>query len=332
MLGENTTKKDSLMDYPKNSSVKDNSNLPVRYEAGILCFGSYRKTNKLITALYMVTDIMDRDEPLRNKLRNLGAGIISDINYINLLSDINDKSLAILEAKINETMSFLEISNAVSLISEMNHSILKKEFLILVEAVREHRSAVVVIEEKSPTWLADFLEEDDKPLFTKMGMIDHHSNEHIPHESFSADRLKGHPIGHQKTTRIGLQKGSTLLKALKEIKVSDKNISNGHKVFHGTPAQYEAVGFRSGFDALKKQRREEILKIIKNYKDLNKGREGVYSEHSRGATIKDIKDGAFGILKTCGEKTLQRELFAMVSDGVLERFGEKRWSRYSIKN
>lgn len=318
MLGENTTKKDSLVDYPKNSSVKDSSNLPARYEEGMLCFGSYRKTNKLITALYMVTDIMDRDEPLRNKLRNLGAGIISDINYINLLSDINDKSLAILEAKINETMSFLEISNAVSLISEMNHNILKKEFLALVEAVREHRSVVVVTEEKSPTWLADFLEEDDKPLFTKMGMIDRHSNEHIPHESFNINREKINPIGHHKTTRIGLQKGSTLLKALKEIKVSDKNnLNKGHGI-------HEAGISHVNFDALKKQRREEIVKIIRTYKSTNSG--------SSGTTIKDIKDAAFGILKTCGEKTLQRELFAMVSDGVLERFGEKRWSRYSIKN
>ena len=47
-----------------------------------------------------------------------------------------------------------------------------------------------------------------------------------------------------------------------------------------------------------------------------------------------IKDKAMSnghnILISLGEKTLQRELLAMVADGVLKKEGEKRWSRYFI--
>ena len=50
--------------------------------------------------------------------------------------------------------------------------------------------------------------------------------------------------------------------------------------------------------------------------------------------IKDIVDkikaGEFGVYP-CGEKTLQRELVSMAKDGVLNKTGEKRWSRYFVK-
>ena len=55
------------------------------------------------------------------------------------------------------------------------------------------------------------------------------------------------------------------------------------------------------------------------------------------ATIKDIKDRAkampeqAGLLVSCSEKTLQRELVSMVKDDVLNKTGEKRWSRYFMK-
>jgi len=69
MLAKNNNLTDSNNDL--NVVIKDTSlyQLPI----------SYKKTNKLVTALYMVTDIIDKNEPLRNKLRTLGIGIISDI-------------------------------------------------------------------------------------------------------------------------------------------------------------------------------------------------------------------------------------------------------------
>lgn len=42
--------------------------------------------------------------------------------------------------------------------------------------------------------------------------------------------------------------------------------------------------------------------------------------------IKDITP----LVNGCSEKTIQRELSAMVQTGILRRVGEKRWSRYSL--
>ncbi len=44
------------------------------------------------------------------------------------------------------------------------------------------------------------------------------------------------------------------------------------------------------------------------------------------ATIKDISE----VIKDCSEKTIQRELVDLITDNVIVRFGERRWSKYKL--
>lgn len=44
------------------------------------------------------------------------------------------------------------------------------------------------------------------------------------------------------------------------------------------------------------------------------------------ATIKDIAD----VITDCSEKTIQRDLNALIKAGEVERHGERRWSRYTV--
>lgn len=242
---------------------------------------SYTKTNKLVTALFMVTDIMDKHEPIRNKLRTLGVGIISDIN----------SDPAQVEMKASEILSFLDLALAINLISNMNGNILKQEFFKLLESIKEYRQIRSV-------WVGDFLsdstDEDDKKY-----------SELITRRHTDASRTL------PQSTRIGVQKGSTLMNALRGVntKVSDKKI----------PVSTSTL---QTFDVLKKNRRADIISVLKT--------------SGSGLTITDIKNKSKGqtdklsALASCGEKTLQRELVSMVKDGVLKKEGEKRWSRYSI--
>ena len=236
---------------------------------------SYTKTNKLITALYMVTDIMDKEEPLRLKLRTLGIEILSDTSVSKTPFDFT---------KINQVLSFLDIASAMNFISEMNCNILKKEFIQLKESIQEYADT-------KPTWLTELF-FDPKP-------IGHAKNTN----------------GHQVRTRIGVQKGSTLMKALsdKTFNLSDRNNKTRSSVFN-------FVSRAQNFDILKKERRNNIINVIKN--------------NGGNVAIKDIRikinNGTTGTF-TCGEKTLQRELLSMTKDGVLNKTGEKRWSKYSLK-
>ncbi len=237
---------------------------------------SYSKINKLITAVYIVTDILDPGEPIRLKLRTIGLEILSDIN-LNYSSN--------LDQKIDTALSFLDVAAAINLISEMNSSILKKEFIELKQSVRDSINR----KEPNPNWLEEFLVPattaslpNARPLF---GAIRHPIGQ-------VGSKSKGHA-----GTRIGVQKGSTLMQALSD------------KAEHLSDRKNNSI-------LLRNQRRNEIIKIIK----------GV----GGNTTITDIKNKMKGDFSILSEKTIQRELFSMVEDGVLDRTGKKRWSKYFL--
>src|SRR3989344_3942074 len=234
---------------------------------------SYTKTNKLVTALFIVTDMIDKNEPLRNKLRTLGMEVVSDINF----------NLQNTSKKVSDIISFLDIAVAINLISPMNHGILKKEFSLLNDSIKDATDT-------RTSWLEEFLLPSLEP--------------NSPHPDPLLIKERGDSIskGHG---RIGVQKGSTLMKALSDRANNMSNINAPTKI---------------NFDMLKKERRFNIIKIIKG----NNG----------SATIKDIREkiniGQSGE-SIVSEKTLQRELLSMVQDGVLEKTGKKSWSRYFLK-
>ena len=225
---------------------------------------SYNKTNKLITALYMVTDIIDEREPLRNKLRTLG---------IEILSDITSMTRSNLVRNIQAVLSFLNIAFTMNMISEMNKDILVNEFTQLKN--------LFIVPQDNPVWLEEFLKKEEKKG-----------------KKVSPRAFHNNSIGHAKSTRIGVQKGSTLMQALSDINSTSID--------------------------LKKERHQEILDILKNNFSNQLG--------LVGATITDIKSKAQGPIASCGEKTLQRELVSMMKENVLYKTGSKRWSRYLIKD
>jgi hypothetical protein len=244
---------------------------------------SYKKTNKLITALYMVTDIIDITEPIRTKLRFLGAEIISDINALNY-SKRTDITINITK-KITEIITFLDIVHALAMVSAMNSSILKKEFIELKRSLEDGNNNSV--------WLEEFLMKDN-PSDTAQ-------------------------IQNKNSVRLGVQNSGSLMKVLKDMDMSNRNSMSDRLSFMSDKKNKEQNFVplkREGIDILKKERRFEIVNIIRNNNNI--------------ATITDIKNNVRGVLKNCGEKTLQRELVAMVADGVLKKEGEKRWSRYGL--
>ncbi len=77
-----------------------------------------------------------------------------------------------------------------------------------------------------------------------------------------------------------------------------------------TPKGHNNVLYKKRGD--NKERRGKILEILKNQDNVS---------------VKDISIK----ITDCSEKTLQRELSAMVEDGLIIKEGERRWSRYSVK-
>lgn len=82
----------------------------------------YKKTEKLVSALYLISNFLSDKEPIKWQLRELG---------IILLSENMSVSLA------NQILSLLQVAHIAGLVSEMNFTILKFEFESLIQRVEQ---------------------------------------------------------------------------------------------------------------------------------------------------------------------------------------------------
>ena len=78
----------------------------------------------------------------------------------------------------------------------------------------------------------------------------------------------------------------------------ENDMSNSKKTQRSSPSE-------------RNNRREKILSLIKNKKDIS---------------IKDISLS----FPDCSEKTILRELTVLINKGHIKKTGAKRWSRYQI--
>jgi hypothetical protein len=280
MNNQKDTQKTNI-DIYGTSNVSDNkslNNMPIYDFAN-------KKTEKLVTALYMVTDCMDTDDALKSKLRLLGVKLLSDMYELNTLSPM-DKHIHIPVSLVHiyEILSFIEIAYTIGFISEMNTNILKKEFNLLASELKLYQT-----KDKHFTFTLD-----DK-------MFD------VPSLSRSEDfvQTKQESIKDKRTT-------SNSMSFINNISPLEK-LSNKKNNFIPTNL------------ADREDRSKKILALIRGF---NKGQIGKKSVNGNEVAI-SIKDISLSFTD-CSEKTIQRELNALVLKGQLKKTGAKRWSRYMI--
>jgi DNA-binding transcriptional ArsR family regulator len=295
-----------------------------------------KKLEKLTTALYMVTDIMNDQEPMKWKLRESGVELLSDIMLATGASQ-NERMnlLRLVEKKIEKVISFLDVAGTARMMSEMNATILKKEYVAIKDTIQN--------ELVRPASLG--------------GAVLHESFFNVPHElpsktpALSPEGDSSPRNVHVRDQREETQKDIRSAAQSEQVKyfpptvstekkdiitptslMSDKPLSQPEKesrtesapppaVAHAAPhlrierpTLMEARPGTTRADAntvARDDRRKIILALIKQKPSL---------------TVKDIAKSISGY----SEKTIQRELLAMVAEGILAKKGERRWSAYSL--
>lgn len=243
--------------------VSINNDNPIDYFAKDRSFVFvYKKTEKLATALYMVTNLFNDTEPMKWRLRAKVSELLSFIiGFKDVLESREYEFSNEVKTKVLEIVSLLEVVSQSGLVSPMNFSILKTEFMNLIGGL---------IPLKKQT------EERDRFSLPKT-FFDVAQSTHTP---IQVPRAGGVDTQH---------KGQDFIK--------DNNLPS------------ETV---SEIPSFKKTNRQSIIiNLLKKKKDL---------------TIKDIAQ----VIRDCSEKTIQRELIALIDAGVLKKTGERRWSRYSL--
>lgn len=95
---------------------------------------AFKKTEKLASAVYMITNLFSENEPMKWTLRRKVSDLLSFIvGYKDIKdSNLNDYSYSV-RTKVLEVVSMLEVSFRAGLLSQMNYSIIKQEFSNLAD-------------------------------------------------------------------------------------------------------------------------------------------------------------------------------------------------------
>ena len=249
------------------------------------------KTERLTSALYLVTDLIDYDEPLKNKLRSSAVEVMSAISMSNNTNHfLDDRALAVVRKNISVVISCLEVSFNVGLCSSMNCAILKREYDSLKELLDSDlvtRGAGVI--SIPSNFLYPSLEEIKSAIggpasgWSKAGAPGDNSYGHDKGQVKDNQELKTNQVQGSTSTRLNLEPGRPL----------------GREVYKG-------------------DRRGLVVSLFKDDSEY---------------TVKDILSrlSFTGKKVEISEKTIQRDLLSLVAEGVLNKRGERRWSRYSKK-
>lgn len=145
-----------------------------------------KKTDKIASAIYLITDTFSEREPLKWILRKYSLRSISSIMAIKTSADWQWKeSLVSLQANMFELISLLETAYVGGLISQMNYSVLSIE---LIKLMRQHEEYIEALNrEKDDVKLGgSFFDEDKGQNILKDNL--HHNTDATASPEYS----KGH--------------------------------------------------------------------------------------------------------------------------------------------
>lgn len=308
------------------------------------------KTEKLTTALYLVTDIMTEKEPMKWKARESAVDLLSDITLISSLS-VSEKMTTLRNTakKVEKIIAFLDIARSAHLMSEMNASVLKKEYCVLKDNLEEEWNRVY---EKSksifsdsffdvPHALAQNLSKDDV-VYNSRGKLVRglQSGEINPSPTpvsppASVDRVDGRQTSsfssnHGDSAQVSSGKSSR--SEVAEIAPSHTSIGQTDTGGHVLLAQGRGLflsGQREASRATASGRHGEVHTLAQDGFGRDDRRKIILAliKQKPALTVKDIAKS----IPHISEKTIQRELFSMVIEGTLRKRGERRWSTYSLQ-
>jgi len=221
------------------------------------------RAKKMVTAVYLVSNLIPSNDPLRLSIRDFSIRLLSILGFESSKYSLSDTASEVrgLCKKITE---MLEIAFFSGYVSEMNFSVLKSEFdAFMNELVNYENYQVRIV-----------------PESLKVGVVADKTSAAV--SMLDVAQKSPFPI-----SLVGMKRSSPERKSLPSS--TSRNVA----------------------EAKKTSRKEAILSIIKR----------------RGAvSIKDIS----AVILDCSEKTIQRELMNLVTENVLKKTGDRRWSTYSL--
>lgn len=124
----------SLKKYDEKSLDKLQSRVIFTDPAYLFIF---KKTEKVVAAIYLITNLISDIEPIKWQIRKVSAGLVTDMLVLKKTSAVQSKQIIIgLTMAISEIISLLKIAAIADHISSMNHSVVQKELVLLMDSLQ----------------------------------------------------------------------------------------------------------------------------------------------------------------------------------------------------
>lgn len=279
------------------------------------------RVERVSTALYMVTNHLSDREPLKSKIRTLAYESI-EMSYSGMQYDPSG-----LMKNLSVTISLLQVAAKSKMISAQNTEIIIRE----INAIKDFlfMSDTKGLVELSLSNLFADLPKIQIPEAAEQNIdSDAHSPTALHIGTAAHTTLRGTPTGNPVSSSIAspsqdiseqvtqtTKSHSNELTAKSEIQKASRPsyfMSSAPQSTSAKIAKKESVMYKqAGVSGALSDRQLVIIKEIRLKGQL---------------TIRDLVDKITG----CSEKTIQRDLLALVENGVLKKEGERRWSKYSI--
>jgi len=254
-----------------------------------------KKTEKLTSALYRLTEALHENEPLKWDVRSLGLLLLTDTITFIASSGAGDALLQKLIVHISKLRSFLEAGFIGGVFSPMNFSILHDEYGYLKD---------ILIRYKNSRTLGLSLNLFDTDLVRAQDNVPRSESEIIL-KDISKRQIEG--------TSFQENAGKPQIPMFFKGQLKKEPVSARSARKKESPTT-SLSGLSPKTDVEKEKRRELILDYIRKHGEVS---------------IKDVVHIEY-LANNYSEKTIQRDLTELISDGILKKRGERRWSKYFV--
>lgn len=281
------------------------------------------RVERVSTALYMVTNHLSDREPLKSKIRTLAYESI-EMSYSGTQYDPSG-----LMKNLSVTISLLQVAAKSKMISAQNTEIIIRE----ISAIKDflYMSDTKGLVELSLSNLFADLPKIQIPETVEQNLDYDANSSTAPHSTLGAgihNSVRGISTSNSISTGITSPTHQVSQQTVQTNKPHSNELNAKTEITKPIRPSYFMSGTSQSASA----------KIAKKESGAHKqeGVSGALSDRQlviikeirlKGQlTIRDLVDKITG----CSEKTIQRDLLALVENGVLKKEGERRWSKYSI--
>jgi len=295
--------KDNNKKELKNNTLSVAHGLPVSNYYNVFDHSSYitlaTRSQKIVTAVYMITDFLDTADPMRMLIRDNTTHIMS--NLFSLIHADKSQRVEQLSAIVNmlfANISYIDVIYHNGFVSDMNYQVVSAEIKKLQRDVSAQITKSLPYDKKE------------------------NNNQSIRDFTFTDSFFGDAPSQGQKITDETHTKKEPVIKDTQNTETVSKKTPVESTVFvadnsfgtsrpNKTPQLVVKQKKTPKNNDVKSQRKENILKILKQ---------------KRNASINDI----CALFKDISSKTIQRDLGKLIDDGLVKKEGSRRWSVYNL--